>query len=65
MSSAIILNLVVISVIVAGWTAAVWALYTRLGEDRPAARTGRTREVIQDPDAGARPATRQDLRRAA
>ncbi|HET9079555.1 MAG TPA: hypothetical protein VFO01_03440 [Trebonia sp.] len=60
--SAIILNLVVIAVIVAGWTAAVWAFYTRLDEGRARAGSARSREVT---GAGSLPATRQDVRRAA
>ena len=63
--SAIILNLVVITVIVAGWTAAVAVFYTRLGEGRALPRAARGHEVIETPDAGSRPATRQDVRRAA
>lgn len=41
MSSAIIMNLAVIAVIVAGWTAAVAVFYTRLNEGRATARTAR------------------------
>ena len=63
--SAIILNLVVITVIVAGWTAAVAVFYTRLNEGRAMARTARSHEVIQAPGVGSRPAVRQDVRCAA
>lgn len=62
--NAIILNLVVIAVIVAAWTAAVWAFYTRLDDSR-APRTARGREVTPITGAGSRPATRQDVRRVA
>ena len=62
--SAIILNLVVIAVIVAGWTAAVWAFYTHLDDSR-APRAARNHEVAGALGAGSRPATRQDVRPAA
>ena len=62
--SAIILNLVVIAVIVAGWTAAVWAFYTRLDDSRALPRTVRNHEVIEIPGADSKPATRRTARAA-
>ena len=63
--NAIILNLMVIAVIVTGWTAAVWASYIGLDDSRALRRTARNHEVVQALGAGSRPATRRDVRRAA
>lgn len=53
MSSAVTMNLIAIAVVVGGWTAAVWAVYSKLGDPyaRPAARRP---DVVRDPGARSR-----------
>lgn len=47
MSSAITMNLTAIAVVVGGWTAAVWAVYSKLSD--PYARAGNRRpDVVHD-----------------
>jgi hypothetical protein len=54
MSSAITMNLIAIVVVVGGWTAAVWAVYSKLSD--PYARAAARRpDVAQDPGARSQP----------
>ena len=64
MSSAIAMNLIAIAVIVAGWTAAVWALYSKLSDPYAPAATRRP-EAVRDPGARSRPEPVLTGRRAA
>jgi hypothetical protein len=64
MSSAITMNLIAIAVVVGGWTAAVWALYSKLSD--PYARAAARRpDVAQDPGARSQPEPVLTGRRAA
>jgi hypothetical protein len=64
MSSAITMNLIAIAVVVGGWTAAVRAVYSKLGD--PYARAAARRpDMVQEPGARSRPEPVLTGRRAA
>ena len=64
MSSAVIMNLIAIAVVVGGWAAAVWAVFSKLGD--PYAQAGtRLPDVVREPGARSRPEPVLTGRRAA
>ncbi len=64
MTTAITMNLIAIAVLVGGWAAAVWAVYSKLSD--PYARTAARRPaMVADPGAPARPEPVLTGRRAA
>lgn len=64
MSFAVTMNLIAIAVVVGGWTAAVWAVYSRLSD--PYARAAARRpDVARAPGARSQPEPVLTGRRAA